>query len=65
MTGSTHCVLGPYWQERLGKSELMARQVSKRGGVLKVRVEGDRTFIAGQAVTVLRGELIEPALAPV
>ena len=65
VTGSTHCVLGPYWQQRLGKSEFLARQVSKRGGVLRVRVAGDRARIAGQAVTVLRGELTEPALAAV
>ncbi len=59
-TGSSHCCLGPYWKQRLGKSELAARQVSARGGVLRVRVEGARTFIAGQAVTVLTGELLEP-----
>ncbi len=61
VTGSTHCVLGPYWQGRLGKSEFLARQVSQRGGTLKVRVAGDRTLIAGQAVTVLRGQLTAPA----
>lgn len=64
-TGSTHCVLGPYWQKRLGKSELRARQISARGGELRVRVEGDRTAIAGQAVTVLGGELVDvPQTAP-
>lgn len=65
VTGSTHCVLGPYWSERLGKRELLARQVSRRGGLLRVRVDGDRTRIAGQAVTVLRGELETPAPAAV
>jgi len=60
-TGSTHCTLGPYWQSRLDKNEFVAYQASARGGVVKVRVEGDRTFLAGQAVTVLRGELMEPA----
>ena len=64
-TGSTHCTLGPYWQSRLGKNEFVAYQASARGGVIKVRVEDDRTLIAGQAVTVLRGELTEPALATV
>lgn len=58
VTGSAHCSLGPFWQERLGKSEMRAHQVSARGGVLTVRVEGDRVFLGGQAVTVLRGELV-------
>jgi predicted PhzF superfamily epimerase YddE/YHI9 len=56
-TGSAHCTLGPLWAARLGKHELMARQVSARGGVFRVRITGDRVKIAGQAVTVLRGEL--------
>ena len=58
VTGSAHCCLGPYWQERLGKSEFTAFQTSARGGVIRVRVAGDRTNLGGQAVTVLRGELI-------
>ena len=57
VTGSAHCCLGPYWQERLGKHEFTAFQASARGGVVHVRVAGDRTFLGGQAVTVLRGEL--------
>ena len=57
VTGSAHCVLGPYWQDRLGKSEFLARQISTRGGTLKVRVAGDRALIAGKAVTVLVGEI--------
>jgi PhzF family phenazine biosynthesis protein len=57
VTGSAHCALGPYWQERLGKSEMLAFQASKRGGVVRVRVEGDRVKLGGQAITVLRGEL--------
>ena len=57
VTGSAHCVLGPYWQSRLGKSELLAYQASKRGGEVRVRVVGERTHISGQAVTVLRGTL--------
>ena len=58
VTGSAHCALGPYWKERLGKSELAARQVSARGGELRVSVDGDRVRIAGQAVTVLRATLV-------
>jgi PhzF family phenazine biosynthesis protein len=61
VTGSAHCCLGPYWQERLGKSEFTAFQASARGGVVHVRVAGDRTFLGGQAVTVLRGEVVGSA----
>src|SRR5438874_11735680 len=56
-TGSAHCTLAPLWAARLGKNEMMARQVSARGGVFRVRVAGDRVKIAGQAVTVLRATL--------
>lgn len=58
VTGSAHCCLAPFWGRRLGKSELLARQVSARGGVVKVRLAGDRVRIGGQAVTVLTGELL-------
>jgi predicted PhzF superfamily epimerase YddE/YHI9 len=58
VTGSAHCALAPFWAERLGKMSFQARQVSARGGVLKVRLDGERVRIAGQAVTVLRGELL-------
>ncbi len=58
VTGSAHCCLGPYWQRRLGKSDFTAFQASARGGVIHVRVAGDRTYLGGQAVTVLRGELV-------
>jgi PhzF family phenazine biosynthesis protein len=57
VTGSAHCALGPYWAERLGKSEFTAWQASARGGVVRVRLNGDRVILGGQAVTVLRGEL--------
>ena len=56
-TGSAHCTLAPLWAARLGKDDLMARQVSTRGGVFRVHVAGDRVKIAGQAVTILRAEL--------
>lgn len=59
VTGSAHCALGPYWAEHLGKAEMTAYQASARGGVVKVRVEGDRVKLCGQAVTVLRGELLD------
>ncbi|WP_308420305.1 PhzF family phenazine biosynthesis protein [Kroppenstedtia guangzhouensis] len=59
VTGSAHCALGPYWAKKLGKTELRAYQASQRGGSLNVRVEGDRVRLAGHAVTVWRGELME------
>ena len=58
VTGSAHCTLGPFWQNRLNKSDFTAFQASARGGIVKVRVVGDRVFLGGQAVTVLRGELL-------
>ena len=57
VTGSAHTVLGPYWSERLGKTELVGYQASARGGVVKVEVRGDRVLLGGQAVTVMRAEL--------
>ncbi len=57
VTGSAHCCLAPYWASRLGKREMTGYQASPRGGVVKVRLEGNRVRLAGVAVTVLRGEL--------
>jgi PhzF family phenazine biosynthesis protein len=56
-TGSAHCCLGPYWQEKLGKSDFLAYQASKRGAVISVSVRGNRVKLGGPAVIVLRGEL--------
>ena len=58
VTGSAHCALGPYWQSRLGKDSFFAHQASARGGDVRVVVSGDRVKLGGQAVTVLRGELV-------
>lgn len=58
VTGSAHCALGPFWAQRLGKSELTSYQASARGGVVKVRPMGNRVVLSGQAVTVLKGELV-------
>ncbi|MNQ12681.1 putative isomerase YddE [compost metagenome] len=57
VTGSTHCMLTPYWAERLDKTELSAYQCSARGGELHCRLEGERVKIAGQAVLVASGRL--------
>jgi PhzF family phenazine biosynthesis protein len=55
VTGSAHCTLIPYWAERLGKTVLRARQISKRGGDLFCELLGERVKIAGRAVTYSRG----------
>ncbi len=58
VTGSAHCILGPYWAEKLDKTSLRAYQASARGGILDVRPEGERVFLRGRAVTILSGELL-------
>ena len=63
VTGSAHCCLGPYWCERLGKTEMKAFQASLRGGVVNVRVAGERVLLGGHAVTVFRAELTPAATA--
>lgn len=57
VTGSAHCCLATFWSRRLAKQTFSARQLSVRGGVLKVTLDGDRVWLAGQAMTVSRGEL--------
>lgn len=57
VTGSAHCTLAPYWEPKLGKSEMVGYQASKRGGVVRVRRAGDRVMLGGQAVTVMKGEM--------
>ena len=69
VTGSAHCALAPFWSARLQRTEMTAYQASPRGGVVRVRLGGggrggggggggDRVVLGGQAVTVLRGELV-------
>jgi PhzF family phenazine biosynthesis protein len=58
VTGSAYCCLGPFWKARLGRDDLVGYQASARGGFVRTRCEGDRVLISGQAVTVLRGELV-------
>jgi PhzF family phenazine biosynthesis protein len=57
VTGSAHTTLTPYWAERLGRKELRARQLSKRGGRLRCRLAGDRVEISGQARAYMTGEI--------
>jgi PhzF family phenazine biosynthesis protein len=58
VTGSIQSALGPYWQAKLGKDDLLGYQASARGGTLRVRPRGERVLIAGKTVTVLKGELL-------
>jgi PhzF family phenazine biosynthesis protein len=58
VTGSAHTALGPYWSAKLGRTEFTAYQASARGGVIRVRLTGDRVVLGGQAVTVMTGELL-------
>jgi PhzF family phenazine biosynthesis protein len=62
VTGSAHSSLAPYWQAKLGKADMLAKQISARGGILRVRCETTdgtgRVYISGQAVSVLQGQLL-------
>jgi len=57
VTGSAHCCLAPYWATRLGRAEMVGYQASSRGGIVRVRVDKDRVYLGGQAVTILQGKL--------
>jgi PhzF family phenazine biosynthesis protein len=57
VTGSAHCALVPFWNIKTGKKDFVSHQVSKRSGVLKVSLKGDRVEISGMALTILKGEL--------
>ncbi len=60
VTGSAHCALGPYWATHAGRTALTGRQVSGRGGTVRVHLntpDAERVTLGGQAVTVFRGRL--------
>ena len=57
VTGAAHCMLAPYWAERLGKTEIRAFQASRRGGEVLCRLAGDRVELAGACVFYLEGEV--------
>ena len=57
VTGSAHCTLVPFWAERLGRSKLVAHQVSPRGGELHCEHRGDRVIMSGQCVLFLTGSI--------
>jgi len=64
VTGSAHCALAPYWAAKLGRRELSAYQASARGGELRLRLDGQRVKLLGQAVTTLRGFMAGPETFP-
>ena len=57
VTGSAHCVLTPYWSKRLGKIQLKARQISKRGGEIRCELREDRVRLRGHTVFYMKGEI--------
>ena len=57
VTGSTHCLIAPYWAEKLGKKKIIARQASTRGGILHCEICGERVKISGQAVLFATSKL--------
>jgi PhzF family phenazine biosynthesis protein len=57
VTGSAHCCLAPWWAERLGRARLTGYQASRRGGVVRTELRGNRVRLGGAAVTVFTGEL--------
>jgi PhzF family phenazine biosynthesis protein len=64
VTGAAHCVLAPWLADRTGRTAFTGEQASTRGGVVGMRVEGDRVVLSGRAVTVIEGTLhAEPPLA--
>ena len=58
VTGSAHCCLGPYWGAELGKEEMRAYQASPRGGIVGIRLAGERVYLTGKAVTVFQAKLV-------
>lgn len=58
VTGSSHTMLIPYWGEKLGKTQMLARQVSQRGGDIRCQLVGDRVLMSGQATTYLIGKIL-------
>lgn len=60
VTGSAHTALAPYWSERLGRPDLTGLQASRRSGLVRTGLRGDRTLLTGRAVTTIEGELLTP-----
>jgi predicted PhzF superfamily epimerase YddE/YHI9 len=58
VTGSAHCTLAPFWAERLGRKELTGEQASARGGIVRMRLSGERVVLGGDAVTVSKVQML-------
>lgn len=58
VTGSAHTMLIPYWSEKLGKTQMLARQVSARGGDVRCERQGKRVLMSGTAVTWMQGKIL-------
>jgi PhzF family phenazine biosynthesis protein len=58
VTGSAHCALAPFWSARLGRNDLSGYQASPRGGTVRTRHQDERVLLGGEAVTVMRGEVL-------
>jgi PhzF family phenazine biosynthesis protein len=58
VTGSAHCALAPYWAKQLGRTRMVGFQASERGGIVCVELKEDRVILGGQAVLVMKGELM-------
>jgi PhzF family phenazine biosynthesis protein len=65
VTGYAHTLLAPFWAERLGRTSLVARQVSKRGGEIRCRIDGERVLLSGKARRAAIREVILPSEVPV
>ena len=57
VTGSTHCMIAPYWANKFGKKKILARQASERGGILHCEISGERVKVSGSAVLFAVAEL--------
>lgn len=60
VTGSARTALAPHWSGRLGRDDLTGLQASRRSGLVRTSLRGDRTLLTGRAVTVIDGELLTP-----
>ncbi len=58
VTGSAHTALAPFWSARLGRADLTGLQASTRSGLVRTSLRGDRTWLSGDAVTVIEGDLL-------
>ncbi|MBC06919.1 PhzF family phenazine biosynthesis protein [Thalassospira sp.] len=61
VTGYMHCVVAPYWAEKLGQVDVVGYQASARGGVVACKIDGDRVHLKGEAVLFVKGEIVLPA----